>query len=448
MSTAPMSHLFARDLKKTFPVIDRGAGVFLYDTSGNRYIDGSGGAAVVTIGHGVREVSDAMARQAARVSFAYSKQFVSQVALDLAAKVVEFAPGGLTHVFFVGSGSEANELALKIARRYHLERGKPEKTKVVSRWQSYHGDTLGALSMTGRVAEREDCVPYLLPFPHIAPAYCYRCPFDKTYPACGVTCATELDRVVQQEGPETIAAFIADPVVGSGTGAIVPPQEYFGIVRQTCDRHDMLFIADEVITGFGRTGKNFGVDHWAVVPDLITTGKGITGGYAPLAAVIVSNRVYRTIAEGSGKFIHGHTYAAHPVMCAAGLSVLNYIERHGLVDRAARMGKYLRDRVEMLTETPIVGDVRGLGLQIGIELVADRDTRTPFPSALRVAARVAERCFANGLILLAGSRGINGVAGDYLMLAPPLTITEEEIETLVGILREGLQAVSGDVKLV
>jgi adenosylmethionine-8-amino-7-oxononanoate aminotransferase len=316
---------------------------------------------------------------------------------------------------------------------------------VVSRWQAYHGNTIGALSMSGRTQWFRDFRPYVLDFPHIAPCHCYRCPFDLTYPGCGVRCATDLERVIRQEGAESIAAFIAEPIVGTSGAAMTPPAEYFRIVREICDRHDILFIADEVITGFGRTGRPFAIEHWGVVPDMLLVGKGISSGYAPLGGVLLHERVVQAFRETGANPFLPFTFAGNPLSCAAGLAVADYAEKHGLFARAAAMGQVLFGALERLRRSPMVGEIRGMGLLAGIELVADRRDKRPFPPEAGIGRRVAAAAFARGLILLAGQPGlVEGLAGDHLLLAPPYVITKEQIESVVEILDSALAEVEAE----
>jgi adenosylmethionine-8-amino-7-oxononanoate aminotransferase len=441
-TTATLDQTFYRDLRKEYPRIDRGEGIYLWDTTGRRYIDGAGGMYVVNIGHGVSEIIEAMAAQARKVCFAHVTQFTSDAQIELCNRLAALAPAGFGWVWLVSGGSEATESALKLARQYHVERGNAGKHKIVARWHSYHGNTIGALSMSGTPARRKLYSPYLLNFPHIAPCYCYRCPYTLAYPACGVRCAEELEHVIAREGPESIAAFIAEPIVAGPLGMATPPPEYFRMVRQICDRHDILMIDDEVICGVGRTGRNFGIDHWGVVPDIIVTGKVVTGGYTPVGAVIAHERVHEALARGSGSFVHGYTYSGNPLSSAIGVAVLDYIQRHDLVARVAETGAYLFQRAEALRRLSIVGDIRGKGLLMGIELVADPVTARPPDRRLRLCERVVDLGFARGLILVSGAGGINGVAGDYVCLAPPYTITRAQVDETLTILGECLEEVS------
>jgi adenosylmethionine-8-amino-7-oxononanoate aminotransferase len=433
-------HVFHAAMRKAYPVVSHGEGIYLHDTDGNRYLDACGGAMVVNIGHGVREVAEAMAAQIGRVAFAHRGQFTNEPLERLAALVAEMAPGDLDVFFPVSGGSEAVETVIKLAHKYHRDRGRPEKRRVVARWQSYHGNTLGALSATGFSFRRAQYASMLLDFPHIAPVYCYRCPFGRRYPECEVACAQDLERVIRQQGAHTISAFIAEPLVAAAGGAPVPPPEYFRMIRDICTRHDILMIADEVVTGFGRTGRAFGIQHWDVVPDLMVVAKGMSGGYAPLAGVVASRRVAETIREASGLFSHGFTYGGNPVAAAAGVAVLEYLRAHRLIERAAELGTYLHARLRALAAHPSVGDVRGLGLLAGIELVRDQATRAPFDPALGYGLAVVEEAMNRGLMVYPGSGTVDGAAGDHILVAPPFVITREEIDLVVRLLDETLTA--------
>ncbi len=435
-----------RDFKRTYPVITRGKGVFLYDQAGREYLDAVGGIAVVNVGHGVPEIIAAMTEQAQRVAFVHGGSFANEPAMALAQELATWTPTGLRHVMLLAGGSEATETAMKLARQYHVERGKAGKYRVISRWISYHGNTIGALSMSGRTAWRGEFVPYLQNFPKIHPPYCYRCPYGKTYPSCQIACADDLERVIRLEGPDSIAAFIAEPVIGTSATGVTPPPEYYPRIREICDTYDVLFIADEVITGVGRTGKNFGIEHWGVIPDIITTGKALSSGYAPLAAVILRDRVYDAIAAGSGRTTQGFTYSGHPLSAAVGLAVLRYLKAHDLVANASRIGRLLLQRLETLKRFPIVGDVRGTGLILGVEFVADQATKRPFPPSAGVTSRIVDATLEEGVVVVPGMSGmIDGVAGDHIQISPPYIFTEANVEQLVGALEKAIQHVMREV---
>jgi adenosylmethionine-8-amino-7-oxononanoate aminotransferase len=428
-------------------VIERASGVYLYDANGRRYIDGCSGSVVANIGHGVREIVDAMVEQASRVAFVHRTQFTSQPLEELAAEVCSLAPPTLEYCFFANSGSEASELALKLARQYWVEVGRPTKYWVLSRWTSYHGSTLGALSLSGHVLRRQMMNPLLHEFPAVPPAYCYRCFAGLSYPGCDLRCAEVLESAILRVGPQYVAAFFVEPIVGASGGAIVPPAGYFARVREICDRYEVLLVVDEVMTGFGRTGRNFGVDHWNVIPDIMVLGKGISAGYVPLAGVALAERIYEAIRAGSGRFLTGHTLSNNPLACAVGLAVLRYLRLHNLVQRAVELEPYLGRRLEELAlRHHSVGDVRGKGLFWGIEFVRDPGTRQPFDASLDFTGTLVSECFERGLIVYPCRGGADGVAGDAILLAPPLVIAREQIDEMVDILDAALAAVEGQLK--
>ena len=439
---AGAEHLFPRNLTIPYPVAVKAQGVFIEDAEGRRYLDGCGGAVVCSIGHGVKEIADVMTAQARRLAFAHSSQFVTREAMDLTARIAALAPGDMKEtgrVYLVSGGSEAVETGIKLARQYHVERGRPGKHKIIGRWGSYHGSTLGALSVTGNAARRDLYLPMLSPSPHIAPSFCYRCPLGLEYPECAVSCIDELDTAIHQEGPDTVAAFIAEPVVGATLGAVPTVKEYFQKARAICDAHDVLLISDEVMTGVGRTGTNFGIDHYGVVPDLIVTGKGLSAGYAPLGAVIARGTVVEALQRGRGYFEHGFTYSANPLTAAIGGAVLRYLEEHRLIERAASMGKALGRRLQDLKRShKIIGDVRGLGMLWGLELVKDRTTKEPFPPSLKLARRLYEASLAEGLMIYPGTGTREGRDGDHAIIAPPFTITRDEMDDLIDRLDRAL----------
>lgn len=446
--TAPRrntDHVFYRSPKKFYPTADRAEGIYIYDTDGKRYIDGSGGAVVVGIGHGVKEVADAMLGQAGRVAFAHGSQFTTAAAVELASKLVEFSPPGLNKVYFLSGGSEAIETAVKMARQYQVERGQSSKYKVISRWTSYHGNTLGALALSGHTGRRKIYLPLMQHTPHIAPAYCYRCPFGATPENCSLECALDLEKTILYEGPDSVSAFLAEPIVGATAGVLVPKDGYFQKIREICDRYDVLLISDEVMTGMGRTGKNFGIDHWNVVPDMIVVGKGLASGYSPIYTVVVKEAIHTAIKEGSGVFIHGHTYSQNPLSCAIGCAVMDYLAKHDLISKSARRGDYLLKALQTLYRHELVGDIRGKGLFAGIEFVRDRKTKTTFDPKLRLNAQVAGRAFEKGLITYPGGGGADGVNGDHLVLAPPLIIQEKDIDAMVTILDETFSEIFKEV---
>ncbi|HEY3110957.1 MAG TPA: aspartate aminotransferase family protein [Chloroflexota bacterium] len=427
---------------KPRPRIVRGEGVWLWDDVGRRYLDGIGGIHVNSIGHGVAEVADAIASQARKVAFAFGAHFTTDVQLELAERVVAMAPPGMARVHFVSGGSEATEVALQLARQYHLARGQPTRWRAIGRWHGYHGSTVGALSVTGHLGRRRDYAPYLLDFPHISPPCGARCRLGRTDPSACLACADELAVTIEREGPDTIAAFVAEPVVGTTAGALVPPAGYYERIRQICDRYGVLFVADEVITGFGRTGRTFGIEHWRATPDLLTSAKGLSSGYAPIGAVVVHERVAAALERGrpDGYFV-GYTFSGNPVSCAAALAVQDYLARHRLVERCAAIGEQLKARLAALGDRfESVGEVRGLGLLLGIELVRDRATGAPFARRERVQERVVAAALAGGLAIVGGTGRGEGADGDHLLVTPPFVIDQAECDQLVALLADALGA--------
>ncbi len=441
----PSSHVLHGQFTKRYPTFVRGDGCYVFDVSGKRYLDAIGGVGVVNIGHGVEEVVKAIAEQAQTLAFTYGGVADNRPREKLAEKLQQWAPTGMgeTRIFFCSGGAEANEAALKLAFQYHWERGQPTRRKVIGRWQSYHGNTIATLSLSGRTSWRRMYGPLLLDFPHIPPPYCYRCPWGRTYPECRLPCATDLRKIIQQEGPENIAAFIVEPIIGTSMSAVVPPAEYYPLIRQVCDEFDILLIADEVLSGVGRTGQKWGINHWDVSPDILTTSKGISGGYAPLGVAMLSEKVWKTISDGSQRVMHSYTYGGNPMCCAAGVAVLDYIERFDLVSRAGVMGEKLLGMLrEQLGDSPHVGDIRGRGLFIGLEIVSDKETRNPFPLEWNVTARIEEAAFERGLLVLGGVEGlIDGASGDHLELLPPYTIEDDHLDFIVHTLGESIKEV-------
>lgn len=389
-----------------------------------------------------------MRKQAEKVSFVYRSQFTSTPAEKLANKLKEWAPGDLNWSFFVNSGSEATETALKVAIQYWQEKGKPRKTKVLSRWMSYHGITLGALSMSGHEGRRARFVELLEDYPSIEPPYCFRCPFQTSYPDCKLKCASELERTIRRIGADHIAAFVAEPIIGASGAAVTPPPGYYEEIRRICDAYEILFIADEVMTGIGRCGKKFAIDHWNVVPDIIATGKGLSGGYAPLAATIIRDKILEPIVRGSKLIMSGHTFSANPLSAAVGLAVLEYMEKHKLVENAEKTGDYLLNQLgDLQKKYPIIGDVRGMGLLTGIEFVSNIFNNLPFASEVNVTKTVIKKAMDKGLLLYPAGAGEAGIAGDAVMIAPPLTIKVEEVDRLLLIFEEVVKELQDDLQI-
>jgi adenosylmethionine-8-amino-7-oxononanoate aminotransferase len=433
--------VFPRNFLRAYPQAVRGEGCFIYTSDGQRYLDAAGGAAVVTIGHGVAEIGNAMSAQASRLAYVHSSQFQTAIAEKLAERILALAPRAMHkggRVYFTSGGSEATETALKLARQYWIERGKPKRFRVISRKQSYHGSTLGALSASGNVRRREPFAPMLSEWGHISPCYCFRCPFGLRYPECNVECADDLDRMLAREGSQDVAAFIFEPVVGATLGAVPPPDGYVQRLAEICHRHGILLIADEIMSGMGRTGKPFAVEHWGVSPDMILVGKGIASGYAPLGAVIASGNVVDAISHGSGTFLHGFTYNAHPVAAAAGNAVLDFIEREKLFSRVEPVGAELRAALEPLRRFSVVGDVRGMGLLQGIELVRDAKTHEPFPADARIGARLQADALEAGVMTYPTQGCVDGERGDHILIAPPFVITTQMIHMIAQALETAI----------
>jgi adenosylmethionine-8-amino-7-oxononanoate aminotransferase len=439
----PAGHVFYRRERHPHPTIARGEGVYLYDTDGRRYLDGSGGALVVNIGHGVREVADAIAAQAARAAYLHATMFTSEPLECYAEALAPLVPLPDPRFYLMCSGSEAVETAIKLARQVQLARGQAGRYLVISRWGSYHGATLGALAVTGKPKMRRPFQPLLAPMPHIPPPYCYRCPFGLAYPACRLRCAEALDEEIRRVGPEHVAAFIAESVSGATLGAVVPPPEYWPRIREICDAYGLLLIADEVMSGCGRTGRWFALQHWGVTPDLVTIGKGASGGYFPLSITAVKGEWVEALLTSGPGFVHGGTFSHHAVGAAAGLSTLNYVQAHDLVAAAARQGERLGVALRAALEgLSCVGDVRGMGLMWGVEFIGDRATRAPFPAGLHFAQQVADAALARGLIVYPGSGNVDGDAGDLVLIGPPFTIGDEQIHELVSLLKEAIEAIA------
>jgi adenosylmethionine-8-amino-7-oxononanoate aminotransferase len=421
-----------------YPTVTYGDGIYLYDEKGKQYIDGSSGAVTASLGHAVPEILAAMDEQAHKVSFVYRSQFTSTPAEQLAQKLNELVSDDEEFwSFFVNSGSEATETALKIAIQYWQEQGQYQKTKIVSRWMSYHGITIGALSMSGHPARRERFTTLLEDYPSVSAPYCYRCPFNSSYPNCQLICANELERAIQRIGAKHIAAFIAEPIVGAAGGVIVPPKGYYEKIKQICEKYDILFISDEVMTGIGRTGEMFAMHHWGVNPDIIALGKGMSAGYTPMAATLVSEHVMEPIRKGSKSIMSGHTYSANPLSAAVSLAVLDYIEKNKLVEHASENGQYLISQLQALKDHhPMIGGVRGKGMLVGIEFVEDRVMKIPFGKEIDITNRVVKMAQKNGLLIYPSNAGIEGEKGDAVIIAPPLTITRQQIDELVKIMKQ------------
>jgi hypothetical protein len=442
------THVFYRNPFTRYPVVARGEGPYLYDEKGKRYLDACGGAVVSALGHSVPEIVEALKAQLDKVEFAHTSQFTNPAQEELAKLLTERAPGGLNHAYFVSGGSEAVESAMKIARSYWVQMGRPDKWMVIGRDQSYHGNTLGALSAGGNRWRRAIYEPMLFKAPRASACSCYRCPFDKQAAHCALECAEDLERAILEAGAEKVAAFIAEPVVGATAGALVPHERYFRRIREICDKHDVLLIADEVMTGMGRCGSWFAIRQFGVVPDMICLAKGLAAGYVPIGATLVHDRIVDTFHNRRAIFQHGHTYMGHPLAAAAGVAVIRYMEAHKLVERSKRMGEELMTRLTAaLHEHPHVGDIRGRGLFVGVEFVADRETRAPFEPEAAFHRVLGDIAFRNGLIVYPMGGTIDGRRGDHVLIAPPLIITKSQIGRLVALLVKSIDAAVDKIQL-
>ena len=435
-----MSHVFPRHTKVSPPVATAGKGCYLFDASGKAYLDASGGAAVSCLGHGDAEITQAIKDQLDQLAFAHTSFFTSEPAEALANLLVEHAPEGIDRVYFVSGGSEATEAAIKLARQYFVETSQPQRGKLIARKQSYHGNTIGALSAGGNEWRRAQFGPLLLDVSHIAPCYDYRLREEGETPeAYGHRAAQALEDEILRLGPDTVMAFMAEPVVGATAGAVAPAPGYFKRIREICDTYGVLLILDEVMCGMGRTGTLFACEQDGVRPDIVCIAKGLGAGYQPIGAMLCSGQIYDAVANGSGFFQHGHTYIGHPVATAAGLAVVRAILGRGLLPQVRQRSQTLFAKLnERLGQHNHVGDIRGRGLFAGIELVADRDTKEPFDPGRKLAARIKANAFERGLVCYPMSGTIDGKTGDHVLLAPPFIIDDAQIDELVQKLGDAI----------
>ena len=424
-----MSHVFYRHLRQSYPVAVKGDGVHVVDSEGRRYLDASGGAAVSCLGHSHSAVIQAIKDQVDCLAYAHTGFFTSEPAEALADKLIAKAPAGMDKVYFVSGGSEAVEAALKLARQYYLEIGQPQRRRFVARRQSYHGNTLGALAVGGNAWRRQQFEPILIDADHLTPCYAYREQrSDETEEAFGQRLAAELEAHLEKIGPETVIAFIAEPVVGATLGAVPAVPGYFQAIKAILDRHGILLILDEVMCGMGRTGSLFAAEQEGVAPDMICVAKGLGAGYQPLGATLVHEKIVTAVRDGSGFFQHGHTYMGHPTAAAAGLAVQQAIEDEGLLERVRVMGARLEESLtERFGNHRHVGDIRGRGLFRGIELVEDRATKAPFDPGSALNARIKRAAMADGLMCYPMGGTIDGRQGDHILLAPPFIIDDSHV---------------------
>jgi hypothetical protein len=431
MHRYPAGHVFYRNLTRPFPEIVGGEGCWLTDADGKRYLDAVGGAFVASLGHGNAEIADALADQARRVAYVSGATFTTDAAEQLAAELAATLPGDLDHLYFLSSGSEAVEAALKLARQYWVERGRAGKRRIVALRPAYHGNTLLALSASAREHYKRIFGDWLVDVIRV-PAAGYRCACGGTEPLCPACDGAALEAAILEAGAETVAAFIAEPVGGSSTGGNVPPPGWLEAVRRVCDRHEVLLVADEVLCGAGRTGSWWAMGPSGVTPDLMTIGKGIAGGYAPLSGIAAPRRIVDVLAAGAGSLVHAQTFSFHPVACAAGLAVVRHLKAHRLVERCAEQGKVFQEKLAALRRLPHVVAVRGRGLLAGVEFAEDARTGAPLPRALKFAETFTAQALAAGLVVWPNVGQADGTSGDLVMLAPPFIVSTQEIDEIVA----------------
>ena len=437
--TTSGSHVFYRKLTRQYPRIVRGEGCYLFDDAGRRYLDACGGAFTANVGHGVAEIATSMGDQARRLGYVNGTAFTHDPVEELAAEVARLSPGDLELVYPLGSGSEAVEAALKLARQYWAESGRTDKRKVIALAPSYHGNTLLALSASARPHYSALFQDWMIEVVRVPAPYAYRCACRGKVPYCDGCSGSAVEAAIVRAGPNSVAALIAEPVGGSSTGASVPPAGYWERVREACVRHQVLLVADEVLTGAGRTGTWSALEPYGVVPDIMTLGKGIAGGYVPLSAVVTTRAIAGTLARGSGGLAHAQTFSHHPVLCAAGVATLRYLREHRLIERCAEMGRLLHRRLAELRELPFVGDVRGRGLLAGIEFVADPESREPLPRSAAFAESFTQAALDVGLVVWPNVGHADGRNGDLVMLAPPFVVTEDQIDEMVELFTRALR---------
>lgn len=440
MAKMDNGYFFKRALNKSYRTAVYGEGIYIFDDHGKRYIDASGSAIVVSLGYGNKVIEDKMREQLQRMPYVHTSFFLNKPVIELSERIVGEFPEGFGKVYFASGGSEANESAIKLARQYFYERGDKKKHKILSRMASYHGNTLGALALSGNPHKQKYFLRMLKQHGKVAPAYCYRCCFDKAPQTCSVECAENLEEVIKKEGKETIAAFIAEPIVGSSGSALVPHSNYFRRIREICDKNEILLILDEIMTGMGRTGEYFAFKHFGAVPDMVTLGKGLSSGYVPLSALVVRDEIVDIIRENSGAFVNGFTFSGHALAAEAGNAVFNFIDNNNILEKVRDNSAYFMKLLEKMKERHChIGDVRGKGFMMGVEFVEDQATKKPFPKQTNFAKRVCEEAFNNGLMIYPGVRirqssgAIRVNQSDNLLIAPHLITTKEEIDEIANL---------------
>jgi adenosylmethionine-8-amino-7-oxononanoate aminotransferase len=441
------SMIVCPDMDKDYPKIAYGKGVYLYDENGKEYLDASSGSAAVSnIGHGIEAIGEVMKVQAAKVSVLPTHAFSSSIVEEYLQQLVDFAPKGFTKAWTVMSGTEAVENAIKLALQYQQLIGSSTRYKVLARWGSYHGNSVFTLDVGGMKLRRTTYSKWMNNFPHIQPAYAYRRPAGMSIEEYSLQCSSELENTILEEGPETIAAFVVEPVVAAALGAVPPPPGYFKEIRRICSQYGVVLITDEILTGFCRTGKNFGMENFDIIPDIIAAGKGISGGYFPLSAVIAHSKITKAFEDTRTPFLGGHTFACNPIGAAVGTYVLEFIKKHNIAEKARISGEIFLKKLTRLYNYDIVGDVRGIGLLTGIELVSDKLTKSPFPKEMNISKRIGERSISKGVILYPGKGSVDGASGDHIMITPPLIIEESQLEQIVSVLEESISEVMAELK--
>jgi len=444
MTTQQKSHLFYQTRRRK-PVLDQARGIYMWDVDGKRYLDGSSGAMVCNIGHSNGHVLEAMRLQMEKSTFGYRLHFETEASEKLAAKTASLTPEGLNRIFFVSGGSEAVESGIKLARQYAVAIGQTSRWKVISRFPSYHGSTLGALAITGYDPLTEPFEPMMRMMPKVPAPRAYLDGLDPDDEATGLHYANMLEQKIIEEGPETVLAFFVEPVGGASTGALVPPKGYMERIQEICREYGILLILDEVMTGAGRTGKFLAGEHWNLAPDIVVMSKGFAAGYVPLGAMAAHDRLIEPVLDAGG-FQHGYTYAGNPLACAAGLAVIEEIERQGMIANAERMGEVLKSRLEDLMQRyAIIGDVRGKGLLTAFEFVSDRRSMTPLPASLGACNRFVDIAYDNGLIVYS-RRTRGGHEGDHILVCPPMIVNESQIEEIVEMLDTSLRQFTAEIQ--
>lgn len=443
------SMLVCPDYDKIYPSITHGQGIYLIDKDGKKYIDAtSGTAAVSNLGHSISGMSDVVKNQMDAIAVIPTHTFTSEQVEKYLAKLISFAPEGFSRAWTATSGTEAVEQSLKLALQYHQLRGESNRFKIISRWGTYHGNSVFTLDVGGMVLRRAVYDKWMNNFPHIPPSYSYRRPNGMSEEEYAIQSAGELEKCLLETGPESVAAFIAEPIVAAALGGVGPSKGYFKEIRRVCDKYGILFIADEILTGFGRIGANFGMERFNVIPDIIAAGKGISGGFFPLSAVIAHKKVTSVFEKNKIPFLGGHSFACNPVGAAIGSFVIDYIRENKVVENSLKMGDVFLEKLKRVYRHEMVGDVRGMGLYLGIEFVSNRETKMPFQKELNISRRVVDKTFEKGVVIYLGKGSYDGTSGDHVTISPPLIINEEQIEIIVQAIDESIEEVNRELQLI